>query len=244
LRVEYLFKYPKIRKAIWWLSVDLYYKTIYEVLKKESVDIIFDIISPIPCTHFADCFYAVKHLELFSIPGIMPLRSYIHPKLIKQAKVGANTPKANYVTFNPKKEFEYTEQVIRYCLKRESFDISFVPLMNLSYDEIAHIYASAKLHIDFGPFPGREYIPREAAINDMCVITGKRGASKYHEDVPVPEKYKFEAKSENIPEIAKTIKDCVYNYDVHVNDFLEYKNFALGLERTFEKDILDIFNKI
>jgi len=236
-------KAPKIRKAIWWLSVDFYYDAIEQVFREEPENTIFDILAPFPCTHFTGSFYAKEHLELFGIfkDCIMPLESYIDPLFTAEAKDTAQ--KINYVTYNPEKEIIFTEQVIKYCIEKRLKNISFVPLMNLSRDKLASIYKSAKLHIDFGPFPGRERIPREAAANDMCVITGKRGASKYYEDVPIPEKYKFETKPENIPEIAEAIKDCVYDYAQSVNDFLVHKNFVLGLERTFEKNIQDIFKR-
>jgi len=241
-----LFYFQKIRKAIWWLSVDNYYLTL-RILQKNRYAPLFDIITPaFPVSHFTDCFYARKLLELFSThkEAIMPLRSYMDPVFIKNAQSGPKIPKQNYITVNPKKGFEFARQVFKYCAGKGFNDINVVPLTGFSQDELALVYKSAKLHMDFGSFPGRDRIPTEAALNDMCVITGKNGASKYYEDVPIPDKYKFETRSENIPKIAETIKDIIYNYDLRANDFLEYKNSVLGLERTFEKDIQGIFKRI
>ncbi|MCX7738527.1 MAG: hypothetical protein N2Z80_03840 [Hydrogenothermaceae bacterium] len=61
------------------------------------------------------------------------------------------------------------------------------------------ILKKAKVYIDFGNHTGKDRIPREAAMLECCVITGRRGIAKYREDVPIPENYKIEDKVENIP---------------------------------------------
>jgi hypothetical protein len=95
--------------------------------------------------------------------------------------------------------------------------------------------------MDFGGHPGRERMPREAAVNGCCVITNRRGSAKYYGDIPIPDKYKFEDDPENIPAIAARILNCFENYDDCVKDFYEYKEFVLNLETNFEKQIKDIF---
>jgi len=236
--------YENIRKAIWWLSVDFYYGIWRELIRTQRGHTCFDIHSPYDCYHFADSVYAKKHLELFSIDDdkIMMLESYLHPSYTQNVLSKAKT--GNNVTYNPGKGMEFTKQIIDFCQANGCEHINFIPLAKMTYEEMAQTYIKSKLHIDFGGFPGREYIPREAVIYDMCIITGKKGASKYHGDVPIPDKYKIAARKENLPLIAERIKDCVDNYNERVADFAEYKAFAIGLEETFERQIRENFRKV
>ncbi|MDR1688787.1 MAG: hypothetical protein LBS21_09300 [Clostridiales bacterium] len=233
------------RKAIWWLSVYYYYASVFLYLKKRSNLPVFNINSPEDVFHFTDCFYAKKNLEFFDIPNnkISMLESYVNRVFIDGALSNRRFPKKNYVTFNPKKGLEFTNKVLKYCMENGYEDIAFVSLENMTPEKLSDVYKMSKLHIDFGPFPGREYIPREAAVNDMCVITGRFGASKYYEDVPIPDEYKIDATEENLPRIAEKIRYCLNNYETCLPDFKAYKDFAFGLERKFEEDIKSIFKK-
>jgi hypothetical protein len=153
--------------------------------------------------------------------------------------------KMDYVSYNPKKGLEFTMRVIEYCQTNDRYKhIKFVPLEGLSEEKLRSFYKVMKLHMDFSEFPGRERIPREASMFDCCIITGVRGASKYYEDVPIPDKYKFEATTENLPKIAERIQECLTRYEDCVNDFQEYKKLSMGIEGVFEKQILDIFQKV
>lgn len=241
-----MYQFVKARKAIWWLSVDFYYDNIYSLLKLYgNIVEYYDILSPVECWHFTDSEYARRHLELFSIrkDRIMPLHSYLHPIYVNNALFKPKIEKQDYVTFNPKKGIKFTEQIILYCKMNGYEHIKFIPLENLSQEKLCSVYKMCKVHIDFGGFPGREYIPREAAINDCCIITGLRGAAKYYEDVPIPDEYKFECIPENLPKIVEYILACLNDYESRINDFKTYKQFALNLEKTFEQQIKSIFIK-
>jgi hypothetical protein len=234
--------YPHARKSLWWLSVNFYYTHVYCSIKELSAVNPFDILTPSACHHFAGSVYAKKYLELFGVhkDKITMLESYMGQWLTQKAFIKLDVKKEDVVTFNPEKGFEFTKQIINYA-KANGHLIRFMPLSGLSQEEMAAVYKLSKVHMDFGEFPGRERIPREAAIFDLCVITGKKGASKYYEDVPIPDKYKFDQNKENLPRILSCITDCLLNYEERAADFTEYKRFALGLERTFEKQIRENF---
>ncbi|HPP30074.1 MAG TPA: hypothetical protein PLE69_04005, partial [bacterium] len=86
--------------------------------------------------------------------------------------------------------------------------------------------------------------PREAAIMGCCVITGKRGSAAYFEDVPIPEKYKFEDKKENIPKIIERIRDCLENYNERYKDFDNYREIIRKEPEKFVEDMKKIFVKV
>lgn len=237
-----------VRKAVWWLGVDLYYSTLLNHSNSTQPEdyFFFDILAPSDEYHFTDSIHAKKHLEAFNIPKyrIMMLESYINPVLVKNVMTQPKIKKENLVTFDPRRNLAFTKRIISCCDATGFNNVKFIPLINLSIEKLSMIYKISKVHINFGEFSGREYIPRESSINDCCIITGKMGAAKYYGDVPIPDKYKFEADEGSLPQITKCIKTCLDEYCECIKDFMEYKKFSLGLERTFMKQIREIFIRV
>ena len=147
--------------------------------------------------------------------------------------------KKNIVAYNPKKGFSFTKKIIS-----SAKDIKFIPLINMTREEVIKTLQRAKVYIDFGNHPGKDRIPREAAILGCCVITGKRGSAAFFEDVPIPDEYKFEDKEENIPKIIDKIKDCFKNFEERYKDFEYYREVIRNEPQKFIEDLKKIFVKV
>ena len=46
-------------------------------------------------------------------------------------------------------------------------DFNFVPLINLNNDEIINTLSKSKIYIDIGSHPGKDRLPREAALLEI-----------------------------------------------------------------------------
>ncbi len=267
-------KYSKIRKAIWWLSVDNFYiyiatNRIYKLiilkllnkvskkfLKKEILNIkdlaysfvknldkklIFQYIGDTDY-HLAQSFYAYTHLKKeLNLDNVFYLSDYLNEYFLKE-KVSPQK-KENIVVYNPKKGYQFTKKIIEYA-KKKNIDITFIPIKGLTREEVISLLKKAKVYIDFGNHPGKDRIPREAAILGCCVITGKKGSAKYFEDIPIPDKYKIEDKMENIPIIVERIKDIFENFEERYNDFNFYRKKIKKEPEEFLKDLKRIFFKV
>jgi hypothetical protein len=265
-------KYKSIRKAIWWLSVDNFYlsfilnskknlflprainKVTFLLFKKRIFDITdlaykkirknqIDLVKFMPIKnadyHFAQSYYAFKHLEEKGVEKnkIFYLSDYLNENFLKtQTDL---SKKENIVAYNPQKGFLFTKKIMKH-----GKDIKFVPLINMTREEVIKILQRAKVYIDFGNHPGKDRIPREAAILGCCVITGKRGSAAFFEDVPIPDEYKFEDKEENIPKIIEKIKDCFKNFEERYKDFEYYRNIIKNEPKKFLEDLKKIFVKV
>jgi hypothetical protein len=106
------------------------------------------------------------------------------------------------------------------------------------------VLETSKVYIDFGNHPGKDRIPREAAISGCCVITGKRGAARFYQDVPIPEEYKFDDNTESIPAIVRQIKTCIANYGNHFHDFDQYRTMIREEHHAFLINVKEIFKEI
>ena len=85
-------------------------------------------------------------------------------------------------------------------------------------------------------------MPKEAVLFGCLIITGRKGASNFYNDVMIDDKYKFNEDKDKIGEIINLIKDMLAHYEKYVPDFKVYKNHVLSLENCFESDINKIFS--
>ncbi len=185
--------------------------------------------------HLAQSFYAVDFLKGKGVKNVLYLSEYLNPNFLK-----INTDlnlKEDFVVFNPLKGLNFTKKIIKASKGR----IKFVPIINMTREQVIQTLQKAKIYIDFGNHPGKDRLPREAAILGCCVITGKKGSAAYYEDVPIPEKYKFDDRTDNIPLIVNTIDYCIRNYNKAINDFDYYREFIKNEPQKFLNDLKKTF---
>ena len=245
VKTDLIYKYKNIQKVIWWLSVDNFYnflsknplkKLIKYFLWKVGIYGIYNFNKNDEIVHFVQSEYAKQYLLSKGITNIQFLGDYLNKYFIEKQTQNINKEKKDIVVYNPKKGIEFTKKIIE-----NAKDIKFIPIENMTREEVAELLSTAKVYIDFGNHPGKDRIPREAAISGCCVITGKRGSAKYYKDVPIPDKYKFSDKEKNIPKIIEKIKYIMKNYEVVTKDFDNYRKSIKNEEKQFINDIKKIF---
>jgi hypothetical protein len=266
--LKLLLNFINIRKGIWFLSVDNYYiskltkrnyfiqrainKISERIFKKRLLD--FDITSQEvlskliqkydyrtdPLLKLANFYMTNTYRGLRWFSELKPL--YYLSEYLNKSFLETQTDiskKEDIVVYNPKKGFSFTKKIIS-----SAKDIKFIPLINMTREEVIKILQRAKVYIDFGNHPGKDRIPREAAILGCCVITGKRGSAAFFEDVPIPDEYKFEDKEESIPKIIEKIKDCFKNFEERYKDFEYYREVIRNEPQKFIEDLKKIFVKV
>ena len=120
-----------------------------------------------------------------------------------------------------------------FLLKLFSQNINFTPIVNLSQTQVYDLMSVAKIFIDFGNHPGRERMPREAALFNCIIITNMNG-SAFGIDLPISNNYKFNESIFNISKIIKLIRFCLKNYDYEIIKFKDYK--ILNVEENLNFD--------
>lgn len=245
------------KKYIWWLSVDNFlakekvstfsrYKKergVLRAIKHALTGDLYDADAAIRSAekHLCQSVYAIGYVKSRGISDdkIVYLADYINDMYVKYSSEYAKRHKASRVLYNPKKGIEFTKKLI----DAAPDDIDWVPLINLTNDQVVDYLSTSKLYIDFGNHPGMDRFPREAATCGCCVITDKRGSAKFKEDVNIPDQYKFEDKEENIPAILKQIEYCLANYNVATKDFENYRSIIKGQKSRFAEDVKKIFGE-
>lgn len=239
----------RIQKVIYWLSVDNYYlsaayfrrhplmgrvnKWIFE--RGSSYYLWFEQeLKKIPY-HLAQGYYVYDHLLKKGVPGVFYLINHIDPKALEQ-KVDI-AMKKDIVAYTPKRGYAFTKKIID-----ASPDITFVPIINMNYEQMVHVLKEAKVFLDFGHHPGKDQMPRESAILGCCVITGRRGAAKFFEDIAIPEDCKFTEHDSDIPKIREKIKNFLHNYESETKKFDGYREKTRGERKVHLACLHDIFS--
>jgi hypothetical protein len=243
----YVKKFSDIQKYIWWLSVDNYFEIMPKSFSESFKENVKRIIKhkhakpkqvPIKgladCKHLAQSEYAVEFLSENGYRSEM-LSDFLNEEHLNKNVTLAK--KEDIVCYNPKKGMKITQRLIK-----DLPHYHFVPIQNMTAVEVANLLERAKVYIDFGNHPGKDRIPREAAMAHCVVITGTRGSARNNVDIAVPEKYKIaESDSEFIKHFDSVLSEAIYAYEVCVKDFDEYR-FKIKNERgVFEKQALNIF---
>lgn len=267
--IDELKNYKNIKKGVWWLSVDNFYlsmilsnkknyffsrlinKAWKIFLKDQPIDIENKIWKKISTNninlpsnlkkinfHLVQSYYARDYLlkQKIGEDNIFYVSDYLNEDFLNiQTDL---SKKQNIVVYNPKKGYSFTKKIIK-----KAKDIKFIPIINMNRQQVIETFQKAKVYIDFGNHPGKDRMPREAAILGCCVITGKRGSAAFYEDVSIPDDYKFDDKNENISNIIDKIKDCFNNFEESYKDFEYYREVIKKEPQKFIDDLNKIFIK-
>ena len=193
-------RFCRIKKAVWWLSVDNFLLfdgglkgriqqrgflkgvlgALHGITKQEFHNS-YRLLHK-PDMHLCQSYYAIDFLAKLGITNnVLYLSDYINEVYIENSSKINLSKKDDIVLYNPKKGFEFTHK-----LMEQGKDIDWVAIEGMTTEEVQELMKRSKVYIDFGNHPGKDRIPREAAMSFCCVITGKRGSAAFSEDVPIP----------------------------------------------------------
>ena len=198
--------HPECTRAIWWLGVDAYASWTPPgergaFLKDDSI------------VHIAQSYYAEELLRSLGVKRLCRCTDVVNKDFYESYE---EKPRSNTVLYNPAKATPFMDKIMEACP-----DITFKPIRGMTRAEVIETMRFSKLYVDFGDFPGRERMPREAVLCGCCLITGKIGAAGncgdfYHN-------YQFERKDEHIWAIARKIRYVLDHYEECRKDFNAFR---------------------
>lgn len=247
-----------IQKIFWWLSVDYFYivheselsfinlfrfnpllglKEVLKSITKNKLNFKRGLsLSSLKKIDAINCYqseYAQNFLQGKKFKNICALKDYINVDFTVENNI---KDKKNKIIYNPKKGLRFTKKLIK-----EISEYEWVPIQNMSREEVIKNLQEAKLYIDFGFHPGKDRLPRESALNGCCVITSKKGSAAFFEDVMIPDEYKFKVSNKNIPLIVNKITNVMQNYELHNSNFDHYRFMIKNEKDEFENQIKNLF---
>lgn len=263
---NYIANYKNLKIVVWWLSVDNFYNSIECINKRKKYSykeyvkgkkfILFKLLNYLNIKpsypydpfknkvlfnkkilfHAYQSEYARSFLELKQLKPILPLSDFLNSDFFHNQS--SKEDRSDVILYNPKKGFEIIEHLMTFMPKYK-----WIALENLTPLEMKKLIEKSKIYVDFGNHPGKDRIPREAAINGCVVITNRKGSASNHIDISIKEEYKFTDPIKD-KEAFKNLVDNIYlDFDMHFNQFDNYRLKINNEEKIFENELLTFFQK-
>ena len=236
----------KYQCILWWLSVNNYFVSLVRFFDNFKSDA---LAKPIPrvfyftetdkdIEHWVQSEYARQFVTLNGVPEskIRMVSDYLNQEFLNRAAQVDLSAKKNIVAYNPKKGFKFTQQLMKLAP-----DIDWRPIKNMTPAQVQELLAAAKVYIDFGEHPGKDRIPREAAISGCVVITGRRGAADNDVDINIPAEFKFDERTADARNIIDKIREVFDDFDAAYEKQAAYRARILDEKNRFVREVASVF---
>jgi hypothetical protein len=222
-----VWRFPRSQKAIWWLSVDNYFKW-------QHINPGPSVLEPrAGVAHLCQSHYARDFLTHRQVTPVLMLTDYLTTDAFVEGPAAGRLP---VVAYNPKKAPETTQRLIARGGGR-----IWLPLERLDQASLAELLRQVRLYVDFGRHPGRDRIPREAALCGAVVITGRRGAAAFATDVPLPERFRLDEEAAGFDDRTLALIDQLLRSDAAFQGASEqqarYRDWIAGNQTAFMTEV-------
>ena len=220
--------FRQARSAVWWLSVDHFFGCTGKPGQLGRRRFLHDLksLTGLPVgrarwrelrgiDHYSPSAYAATFLREYGVES-KPLHDPVNAIFMTRPP---ETTRRNAIAHNPAKD-QYYAATIRAALP----EFEWIELVGMPQEEIAATLGSIKVYLDLGYFPGRERLPAEAVLCGACLVTGRRGAAAFHEDLPIPGYYKIDHRAPDFAIRARDIiLDIFRNFEERTGDFDRFR---------------------
>jgi hypothetical protein len=236
-------KIKNAKVGVWWQSVDNYFlaekksyiKDFY-YRYKSLIRRRMPLSSMKEFSHFAQSKYAVEFLHAAGIAAHV-LADYLSQSHLEKIYSFEGAAREDLIVYNPLKGRRRVAE-----LQRIYPSFVFMPIENMGPSDVANLFRRAKIYIDFGHHPGKDRLPREAAIAGCCIVTGRQGSARYYEDLPILDKYKLDDGGDGFLQLFGPLVQSIFDsFDMHSIDFDSYRNKIQGEPSVFKDQVGRIF---
>jgi len=243
LGVYLLRKLRRAQGAIWWLSVDNYAGATGSSLMRDWFNLTRRFASgkwqPRAALkgyrHFVQSHYAALFLAEAGIAS-SHLSDYLGAAHIVD-KSHNPLQRRDLIAYNPRKGMAVTRALIA-----GNPQFQFQPIENMSAGQVSALLATARIYIDFGNHPGKDRMPREAAMAGCCIITGRRGSAKFDEDIAIDASYKLDERAAGFRSaFTALVGDIFSDFSRHQRRFRIYRDVIRQEPARFQLETRALF---
>lgn len=188
-----------------------------------------------PMVHLAQSSYAWSFL--FSRLNVVPsiLSDYTPGEEFTKVKGPSRNPRL--VTFNPAKGGD----IVRQVMDISDPSIEWRPIEKMSRTEVVRTLQESAVYLDLGFHPGKDRMPREAALSGALTVVSRRGAGAYFADVPIPWEHKIHPDSNEVKATAAMLPRLMDAWPAHVSKQDNYREVIANEKSRFQREVYDIF---
>lgn len=216
----------------WWLSLD----TRWDISNPRFQRVY----------HGCQSYYVMDHIrDVISDKMILSLSDYTKQSFVvdESVLVEKNHHRENIVLFNPLKGYDITQRLEK---EFDGTDVRFIPIKDMTADQIRELSYRAKVYIDFGGHPGKDRIPREMALSGCSIIVGKRGSAFNAIDVPINRKFDYDVETNSVDFllVKNRIENDIRNFDRAFEELFEYRHRIRQEKEIFYKEVVEMMKRI
>ena len=257
----WLLRLKKIKKVIWWLSLDYYLGNNNWYFAKHMTKSLGEPPVYVLLKYFKQVYLNVtekrknSYLITKEFPKLYHLYNseYVHQFLIKNSvspqkmqylcgpidikktdKSNVIGKKKNIIAYNPTKMNRSFFKKINKYIESNYSGYRLVPIKDMNHKQVIDVLQKAKVYMDIGYFPGPERMPREAVMQYCNIVTSNLGSAKNSIDVPIPQQFKFELVDENVPSICNQMINMCDDFSTYIDLFDKYRDLV-----EYQIDIFD-----
>lgn len=254
-----LSRFRKAGQAIWWLSVD--FGVPFELRKAAERKAGGQKILRIFLRHvFGGEYFALNRLRRRGLGKIhhfahseycaktvhdslglssLKLSDYTEPETASDTELYSLRRErvSNQVAYNPKKGAKEVA-VIEALMP----SLNFVPVQNMTHDEVIGVLAQSSAYLDLGHFPGKDHLPREANRARTPVVIASRGSGRFEEDFRLTEEFKISLSDSGWEQrVVKALESVISNPDLAL---AKQQDFSLQVQEERENFDREVDNLI
>ena len=229
------------RRAVWWLSVASAFHSNKEMADDSFRDKYFKDESII---HFYQSAHSREFLRANNAANFHPLFDFTDQDFIHQSQISSDFIPAesrdSIITFFPRKGGHLAGQFAK-SADWANLGVKFTPIENMSKNEVRQTLFKTRIYIDFGQHPGKDRVPREAAIAGAIILLLRAGASKQFEDHPLDPKYIFNEEEIASGQLRDKVLDVIENSQEHYENQRIYRQKILLEREEFSHQVRSLF---
>jgi hypothetical protein len=146
------------------------------------------------------------------------------------------TERGRTVAYNPRKGGWVVDE-----LRRRGTPYDFVPIQNMSRAEALRTLCESAVYLDAGHHPGKDRMPREAALAGALTLVGRRGSGANSLDVPLPWEHKFDMTGDVAAHAAARLDEVFSDLGGHKERQSAYEPFVRGEQERFRREVAAFF---
>jgi hypothetical protein len=254
--IEDVFVYKHAKKMIWWLSIDnaltfmgerLWQRTTGGLAAKiretwvpflrmlKHGDTPFQMRQRRDIVHLVQSSYAWSFIasRLNTVPSL--LSDFTPQGEFGPADEAKRHPRL--VTYNPAKGAHIIEAV----KKVSDPSIEWLPIQGMTRSEVVTTLQTCAIYLDLGHHPGKDRMPREAALSGALALVVRRGSGAYFADVPIPWEHKIMPDESEVSATAAALPRLMENLFQEIRKQDAYRSAIMAERDRFRKEVSDVF---
>ena len=255
----YIYEMPKVklaRRMCWWLSIDNSLTFMAERMWQRNTAGLVDKakegavpfarmwknrVNPGMLRKDRDVVHLVQSSYAWAF---IATRLDVVPSLLSDYTPNAEfqgTPESprnrQLVTYNPAKGGHLIDAVRAQCPP----SIEWRPIAGMTRSEVVATLQGCGIYLDLGHHPGKDRMPREAALSGALTVVARRGSGAFYADVPVPWEHKVTPGRDEVPTAAAMLPRLIDNFDAEVAKQDTYRSAILNERSRFKSEVEDVF---